>query len=275
MDESVMQIFEERQFNLSDFALFLSVMKNPKAYRNVLSIILEEPDIELAEVKVEQVILNKSGKRAIRLDAWARSEDARVFNMEMENNTGNDDVRKRSRFYQGLLDSPILKSGKETKYKHLPSTAIIFITQEDIFGRDLAKYTFTEQCEEIADLKLEDGTMKIFLNMTSKNGTPELVSMLQYMKETRIDNPEVKVKDARILELDEIVNEVKESEEWEAVKMNILEIGIEHGKAEGARQKLEEQVEKKLKKGLGIEVIAEMLEEDVDTIRKIVERFGK
>ena len=38
--------------------------------------------------------------------------------------------------------------------------------------------------------------------MTSKNGTPELVSMLQYMKEMRIDNPEVKVKDARILELD-------------------------------------------------------------------------
>ncbi len=240
MDESVMQIFEERQFNLSDFALFLSVMKNPKAYRNVLSIILEEPDIELAEVKVEQVILNKSGKRAIRLDAWARSVDARVFNMEMENHAGNDDVRKRSRFYQGLLDSPILKSGKETKYKHLPSTAIIFITQEDIFGRDLAKYTFTEQCEEIADLKLEDGTMKIFLNMTSKNGTPELVSMLQYMKETRIDNPEITVKDARILELDEIVNEVKESEEWEAVKMNILEIGIEHGKKQGLEQGIAE-----------------------------------
>lgn len=273
MDESVMQIFEERQFNLSDFALFLSVMKNPKAYRNVLSIILEEPDIELAEVKVEQVILNKSGKRAIRLDAWARSMDDRVFNMEMENHAKNDDVRKRSRFYQGLLDSPILKSGKKTKYKHLPSTAIIFITQEDIFGRDLAKYTFTEQCEEIADLKLEDGTMKIFLNMTSKNGTPELVSMLQYMKETRIDNPEVTVKDARILELDEIVNEVKESEEWEAVKMNILEIGIEHGKMEGARKKLEELVKKKLDKGLGVEAIADMLEEEVDTIREIVTKL--
>lgn len=52
--------------------------------------------------------------------------------------------------------------------------------------------------------------MKIFLNMTSKNGTPELVSMLQYMKETRIDNPEVKVKDARILELDEIADMLEE-----------------------------------------------------------------
>lgn len=59
------------QFNLSDFALFLSVMKNKRAYECTLSIILEEPDIQLSEVKVEQVILNRSGKRAIRLDAWA------------------------------------------------------------------------------------------------------------------------------------------------------------------------------------------------------------
>lgn len=58
--------------------------------------------------------------------------------------------------------------------------------------------------------RLKDGTMKIFLNMTSKNGTPELVSMLQYMKETRIDNPEVKVKDARILEMDEIADMLEE-----------------------------------------------------------------
>ena len=76
---------KEHQYNLRDFALFLSVMKNPKAYRNVLSIIMEEPDIQLQEVKVEQVILNKSGNRAIRLDAWAKSTDLRQFNMEMQN----------------------------------------------------------------------------------------------------------------------------------------------------------------------------------------------
>lgn len=70
---------EEYQFNLSDFALFLSVMKNKKAYQNTLSIILDEEDIELEEVKVEQVILNRSGKRAIRLDAWAKSKDQRLF----------------------------------------------------------------------------------------------------------------------------------------------------------------------------------------------------
>ena len=94
-------------------------------------------------------------------------------------------------------------------------------------------YTFTEQCEEIAGLHLDDGTKKIFLNMTSRRGRPDLVSLLQYMKNTTLDNPEILVKDKRIRELDRIVREVKQSEEWEAVKMNILEIGIEKGKNEG------------------------------------------
>ena len=94
-------------------------------------------------------------------------------------------------------------------------------------------YTFTEQCEEVAGLHLDDGTKKIFLNMTSKNGRPELISLLQYMKNTTLDNPEILVRDKRIRKLDQIVKEVKQSEEWEAAKMNILEIGIEKGQNKG------------------------------------------
>ena len=149
-DTSTQLLPRNYQFNLSDFALFLSVMKNKTAYECTLSIILDEPELKLAEVEVEQVVLNKSGKRAIRLDAWARDTLDRRINTEMQNETETDDVRRRARFYQGLLDTPVLKSGKMTKYKHLPSTIIIFITQEDIFGRDLAEYTFSEQCEEIS-----------------------------------------------------------------------------------------------------------------------------
>ena len=227
---------EHDNINLSDFVLFLSVMKDKRAYQNALSIILDEPNIEIQEVKVEQVILNKAGLRAIRLDAWALAVDERQFNMEMQNSSNSDYIPKRSRFYQGLMDSPFLKSGKSTKYKELPSTVIIFITQDDIFKRDRVKYTFREKCEEIDDLWLEDGTTKIFLNMASKNGSKELVSLLQYMKNTDIDNPEILVKDERIVELDSIVTEVKSSEEWEDVSMNIYERGIERGIEQGIEQ---------------------------------------
>lgn len=192
-------VTDEMESNLSDFALFLTVMKRRKAYQNTLSIILDEPDIRLKDVKVEQVILNKSGKRAIRLDAWALSDDDRQFDMEMQNDTDQDSIPKRSRFYQGLMDSPVLKSGKRTKYRQLPSSTIIFITQDDIFKKDLAKYTFVEQCEEVKGLRLEDGTTKIFLNMTSKNGSKELISLLQYMKKTDIENPDILIKDKRLL----------------------------------------------------------------------------
>ena len=247
-NETVM-LPEDYQLNLSDFALFLSVMKVQKAYEDALSIILEEPGLTLKEIKVEQVILNKAGKRAIRLDAWASDEKNRQFDMEMQNEINGRELRRRARFYQGLLDTPVLKSGKETRYKHLPSTVIIFITQEDIFGKDLAKYTFSEWCEEVPDLPLEDGTTKIFLNMASKNGDPVLVSLLQYMKNTTLDNPDIMVKDERIIDLDRIVNEVKQTEEWEAVKMNILEIGFEKGEEIGKELGKKEGKEEGRKEG--------------------------
>ena len=60
---------EEGEFNLCDFALFLSVMKNETAHRNVLSIIMGEKDLELKEVKdlhledgTIKIFLNMSSK---------------------------------------------------------------------------------------------------------------------------------------------------------------------------------------------------------------------
>lgn len=83
---------KDYEFNLSDFALFLSVMKNREAYQCVLSIIMDEAGLELLEVKVEQVILNEKGLRAIRLDAWAVDRKNRQFNIEMQNDTKSDDI---------------------------------------------------------------------------------------------------------------------------------------------------------------------------------------
>lgn len=170
-----------------------------------------------------------------------------------------------------MLDSPILKAGKQTKYRELPSTVIAFITQEDIFGKDLAMYTFTEQCEEVPGLHLGDGTTKIFLNMKSKNGRPELVSLLQYMKDATMDNPEILVKDKRLEELSEIVEEAKQSEEWEAVRMNILEIGIEKGKAEAETRM--NQLILLLKEANRLEELVRAAE-DKEYRKRLFEEFG-
>ena len=55
-------------------------------------------------------------------------------------------------------------------------------------------------------------------------------------KNSRLNNPNIISKDKRILKLAEIVEEVKQSEEWEGVKMSILSVGIERGKEIGIQQ---------------------------------------
>ena len=91
--------------------------------------------------------------------------------------------------------------------------------------------------------------MGSYFETVPKRGDPVLVSLLQYMKLSRLDNPEILVRDERIVRLDEIVREVKESEEWEDVKMSILSVGIEMGRREGEKRGVkrgEKRGEKKL-----------------------------
>lgn len=98
-------------------------------------------------------------------------------------------------------------------------------------------------------------------------------------RKRRLDNPNILVKDERLVRLNEVVEEVRQSEEWEAVRMNILEIGIAQGEAKGVvkgeKKKLIEQVCKKLKKGKAPKLIAEELEEEPELIEQICITAGK
>ena len=113
--------------------------------------------------------------------------------------------------------------------------------------------------------------------MTSKNDTPELISLLQYMKDTRSDNPNILCWDNRLTQIDEVVKEVKQSEEWEAVQMSILLIGMERGQkigealgeARGEAYVLTDLIIKKMKRGLAPEQIADMLEINLAIVKEI------
>ena len=65
------------------------------------------------------------------------------------------------------------------------------------------------------------------------------------------------------------MEEVKISEEWEAVKKNILEIGIE----KGIQQKLQELVSLNWKKGYTVSQMADFLGESEETIQRILDEI--
>ncbi len=109
------------------------------------------------------------------------------------------------------------------------------------------------------------------------------------MKDTRADNPEIVYWDERLSQIDRIVNEVKQSEEWEGVQMSILSIGLERGEAIGLKKgqaiglekgqflTLINLIVKKMKRGLSSADIADALETDlktVDIICMIAQRYA-
>ena len=61
------------------------------------------------------------------------------------------------------------------KWKLKKKILIVLIMPFDLFGYGLYRYTFHMRCEEVPELKLNDGATRIFLNTRGKH--PELVSL--------------------------------------------------------------------------------------------------
>ena len=55
------------------------------------------------------------------------------------------------------------------------------------------------------------------------------------------------------------------------VSLGIREQALEEGREEGEKRKLRELIQKKLAKGQSLEMIAEVLEEDVETIQSLIQ----
>ena len=157
-------------------------------------------------------------------------------------NTHN--LPKRSRLYQGIIDSKLLPPGV-TDFNLLNEVLIVMITPFDLFGYGLYRYTFQMRCEEVPELKLDDGATRIFLNTRGKHPelvSPELIELLKYMEHSTDEISET-CKSKRIQEMHRRICQVKASEKtevkymqaWEE-KLLIKQEGIAEGKQIGVEQ---------------------------------------
>ena len=117
----------------------------------------------------------------MKLDVWAKAVDDVVYDTEVQKRNTKD-LPKRSRLYNSLIDSNLLPPGT-TSYKPLNDVYVIMIMPFDLFGKGLYRYTFNMKCQEVPDLRLEDGATRIFLNTrgTDPEGvSDELIDLLKY-----------------------------------------------------------------------------------------------
>ena len=220
----------------------------------------------------QKVIHNLPGKRGVRLDFIAESEDGRIFDVEMQNrNEGN--IPKRTRFYQALIDAPILKSG-ERGFDKMNPLYIIIICNYDPYGKKKYCYTFDIQCKEVPGLRLGDEVTKLLLSTKGENEeevSKELVDFLHYVTESN-ENGLPDECDERLKRLHESIREIKASADMEVEYMKMEEreriirdegkqIGIINGKIESVLELLEDkgEVPEKVKAEIFAETDPEVL----------------
>jgi len=75
--------------------------------------------------------------------------------------------------------------------------------------------------------------------------------------------------------MDMLLTEYDEKKHMKAIRKEGYEDGLEEGMQKGIEQKLETQIRKKLAKGKSVEVIAEELEEDPETVKGILLKLAE
>lgn len=154
--------FEELQFY--DAFMFGEIMQDIAICKKVLECILGKKILSLDRVVKEDQQQHAPSYRGIRLDVSAVDADGCHYNIEMQV-LDKKDLPRRSRYYQGTLDTKSLAPGV-TNYNALNDVYIIFICRFDPFHLGAMQYTFSECCKEYPDLELNDGAQRIFLNTT-------------------------------------------------------------------------------------------------------------
>ena len=204
-----------------------------------------------------------------------------IYEVEAQKeNTYN--LPKRSRLYQGIIDSKLLPPGV-VDFNLLNEVLIVLIMPFDLFGYGLYRYTFQMKCQEIPELKLDDGATRIFLNTKGKHPesvSPELIELLKYMEHSTDEVSEA-CESKRIQEMHRRVCQIKASEKTEVKYMQSWEEKIlikQEGIAEGeqiGRSKEKTEFVKKLSNKFSIEQIAEILEIDISEVEKIIKEIAK
>ena len=263
--------FDELTFQ--DNFIFQKVMLKKHICKAVLERLLDISIKDIIYIHEEKNLDVRWDTKSVRLDVFVNDDKGTVFNIEMQTSKDMEELVKRTRFYQSILDMYHIQKGQ--KYTTLNDSYVIFICTFPVFTGHRHKYTFRNVCIEDHDIALNDGATKLFLSTkgTQNDVSKPLQAFLDY-----IDGQEAT--DELLRDIDDAVHEVKHCEAWKE-EYSMLSMdhykywkegmteGIAEGLAQGKAEGKAEVVIQMLRKQLSLEMIAEVTNFTVEEVRNI------
>ncbi len=125
---------------------------NTECVELMLKIILNKSDLKVIEAKTQVFILNLKN-RSVRLDVLATDNEGQKYNIEIQRANSGAGF-KRARYNSSMIDINMLQKNQD--FANLPETYIIFITEQDVIGKDLPLYRI-ERCNIDTNEIIDDG----------------------------------------------------------------------------------------------------------------------
>lgn len=176
-----------------------------------------------------------------------------------------------------MIDSSLLAPG-EIDFNGMPESTLITIAPFDLFGEGRYCYTFRMKCEASAQLWLEDGAVRIFLNTRGTNSgevSEELAELLCYFEKTTAETA-FQCKSQRVKALHNKVCKIKSSEEIGVRYMQEWEEKVylkAEGKAEGLKQGIKVLIQTCRELGVSRENTVIRVKEKFDLQEKDAEEY--
>ena len=277
----------------TDDFIFSRVMHDENICRQVVELILGVRIGKIVYLSAQDEHKTDPDSMRIIMDVFLR-DDNRIITVEMQ--TGRKkELPKRSRYYQSVADVSTTPTG--AKYRNLPDNILIFICIFDPFDKDLPRYTFQYTCDEDPELKLQDGSLRIFLNATATELSDldqKLQAFYHYLQEGVVESELARTISESITTLKNDSLERRHYMTW-AVKMadarydgydegyekgisvglttgreEGISIGLATGREEGAYQKALETARSFLAMGLEPEQVAQGTGLSLEAVRQLV-----
>ena len=264
--------FDELTFQ--DNFIFQKVMLKKHICKAVLERLLDISIKDIVYIHEEKNLDVRWDTKSVRLDVFVNDDKGTVFNIEMQTSKDMEELVKRTRFYQSILDMYHIQKGQ--KYTTLNDSYVIFICTFPVFTGNRHKYTFRNLCIEDYDIALNDGATKLFLSTKGMQNdvSKPLQAFLDY-----IDGQEAT--DELLRDIDDAVYEVKHCEAWKE-EYSMLSMdhykywkeGVAEGIAEGLAQGKAEVVIQMLRKQLSLEMIAEVTNFTLEEVKSIAKEHA-
>ncbi len=244
-----------------DTLMSMVFSENVEATEVLLRVILGQDDIKIISVQGQKKFYGANAySRSVQLDILAEDSRHRLMNIEVQRKSSGAKPR-RARFHSSTIDTRMLKKGQ--KFRELPDSYVIFITEKDYYKKGLPIYNVERYIKQV-DKPFMDGSNIIYVNGSYK-GSDAIGKLME----------DFRCKQSKDMNYPQLAKGVKYFKEEEGARKFMSDLVKEYGKKCAREQEIKSIVSTAIEFNISKDDIIRVLQKNAKLSKKKAEAAYK